>query len=168
MSNLAKFWLPLPASGPDTHGAFRGRFRLARASDVALRLCGASWFAVWLDGEWLAEGPARFLPGRPEYEWRHLQLPAGEHLLAVHAHHVGADTRMLLDTAPFLAVSLCAEPAGTEIPLLWKGRRLDGYHAGVRRVNPQLGWIEWCDTRALPRGWRQPGFDDGGWPSVAA
>ena len=34
-------------------------------------------------------------------------------------------------------------------------------------MNPQLGWIEWCDTRALPRGWRQPGFDDGGWPSVA-
>lgn len=148
------------AEAKNTYVAFRGVFDLAAAGDVDIRLFGASWFVAWLDGALFAEGPARFLAAHPEYQTFSASLPAGRHTLAVQVHHIGESTRLLLPLEPFL--HCCVLHTGVEVPVAWKAQRLPAYFAGSRRINPQLGFIEWCDTRQLPE-WRAPGFDDAAW-----
>jgi hypothetical protein len=87
-------------------------------------------------------------------------LEPGSHHLAALVHHRGVPTRILANLPPFFA---CRVLAGEKtIPVEWRCRRLPGYSA-VRRINPQLGWIEWCDTRKNPRAWADAAFDDQSW-----
>ncbi|QYM79910.1 hypothetical protein K0B96_04640 [Horticoccus luteus] len=152
------------AEAKNTYAGFRGGFELTAPAEVEFRLFGASWFVAWLDGEFFAEGPARFLAPFPEYQIFRATLPAGRHVLAVQVHHIGESTRLLLPLEPFLHCR--ALTSGRELPIAWRAQRLPGYFAGSRRINPQLGFIEWCDTRALPL-WQTPAFDDSAWSSPA-
>lgn len=146
---------------PDTYALFRGRFRLAGPTRVGFRVVGATWHQAWLDGEPLLEGPLRFALDRPEYQTWYQDLTAGEHLLAFHVHHAGVETRMLKDTPPFL---WCEVRAGEELlPVIWCCKLLKSQSSQTRRINPQLGWIEWRDTRLEPTEWEQPGHDDSDW-----
>ncbi|MBN1489768.1 MAG: hypothetical protein JXA69_07615 [Phycisphaerae bacterium] len=154
-------WVDAGVPKPDTYAAFRGRFTLPAATEVELRTLGSSWFVVWLDGKYLTEGPARFDALHPEYQRFGVTLPAGRHVLAVQVHHIGATTRMLMDMRPFLYCHAYAN--GNIIAIRWKCAPLGGYRPQVRRINPQLGWIEWCDTRQNPVHWQASDFDDSAW-----
>ena len=151
----------------DVHVAFRGTLTLAAAAEVDFRLLGASWFVAWLDGERFAEGPARFARNFPEYQTFSARLGAGRHVLAVQVHDDG-DTRMLGGVPPFFWCDALA--AGQPLSLRWTCLRLGGYAQRLRRINAELGWIEWCDTREIPETWRIPAFDDAVWkpPVVVA
>ncbi len=156
-----RMWVDPSPPSPDTYVAFRGRIQTARDGDVELRMLGSSWYVVWLDGELLEEGPTRFEAQHPEYQTARVRLSAGSHVLAVQLHHIGETTRLLMDMPPFLDCRAVME--GVELPIRWKCVRLAGYRPKVRRINPQLGWIEWCDTRQNPAGWQAPDFDDRTW-----
>lgn len=147
---------------PDAHVAFRGTFACTAETEVEIRLSGASWFGVWLDGAFLSEGPARFHPSHPAYGVVRVRLAAGVHLLAVQVHHNGVATRVLVDLPPFLLLEVC--DGDRRVPIDWRCLRLPGYTAGRRRFNDCLGWIEWADTREWPA-WREANFDDTQWPS---
>ncbi|MFY8222966.1 MAG: sulfatase-like hydrolase/transferase [Pirellulales bacterium] len=149
----------------DRHVAFRGTFELDREADVEFRLLGAAWFVAWLDGEYFAEGPARFSAKHPEYQSHTARLPAGRHVLAVQVHHEGVDTRMLRNIPPFLHAE--AMVAGRPLAVAWKCSPIGGHQIRMRRVNPQLGWIEWCDTRLVPE-WQPLAYDDSRWPAPDA
>ncbi|MFI5358254.1 MAG: family 78 glycoside hydrolase catalytic domain [Opitutales bacterium] len=149
----------------DYHVAFRAGFDLSEAGPVEFRLLGATWFNAWLDGEWFAEGPARFTAAFPEYQTFTRTLPAGRHVLAIQVHHVGTTTRSLAPMEPFLGCT--AHAAGRALALPWKCQRLGAYASQVRLVNCQLGFIEWCDTRMLPD-WQTAAFDDASWTEPAA
>jgi len=160
--NSDMMWIDSATAKPDTYAAFRGPFELAADGEIELRTLASSWYVVWLDGQYVEEGPTRFEVKHPQYQSRRFKLAAGTHVLAVQLHHIGAETRMLLDMPPFLYCNVTS--GGSEIPVQWKCSRLPGYRPQVRRINPQLGWIEWCDTRQNPQEWQSPGFDDGKWP----
>ena len=149
---------------PDVYVAFRGQWDLPSDADVEVRLLGASWFAAWLDGEFVAEGPARYPAEFPQYQTYGFHLVAGRHTLAIQVHHMGLATRMLSNLQPFLYCVVLAQ--GKELPVGWRCSRLGGYASQVRRINPELGFIEWCDTRQNPD-WRRPDFDDSSWPQPA-
>ncbi|MGC4042549.1 MAG: hypothetical protein QM758_01950 [Armatimonas sp.] len=151
------------AAEPDTHVAFRALFTLPRDTEVEVRLLGASWFTAWLDGEVFAEGPARFPLTHPEYQPHTIRLKAGQHVLAVQAQHWGVTTRLLENPPPFVWAAIVT-PDGTELPLRWKATRLDSYSRTRRRINAQLGWSEWVDTRGIPANWHEATFDDSDWP----
>ena len=146
---------------PDTHCAFRGVFYLKQRGMIELRICAASWYVLWLDGQYLCEGPARFVPDYPEYDVRQLTLDAGPHLLAVQVHHQGLATRMLPDIAPFLHCRIM--DGNAELPIRWRCHPLAGYRPQVHRINPQFGWVEWCDTRSNPADWQRADFVDTAW-----
>ena len=139
---------------PDSYALFRGRFHLAASSEVEIRAVGSAWYQAWLDGSWLLEGPFRYAIDRPEYQVEKRPLEAGEHVLAFHAHHVGVDTRILMNTAPFLRCEVLAD--GEPCLIEWVCQPLTSQTSGARRINPQLGWIEWRDTRLDPAEWRDP------------
>jgi hypothetical protein len=148
---------------PYYYVAFRGHFDLKTKQDCDIQIIGASWYVGWMDGHYFCEGPARFPTAYPEYQTYHLHLSAGRHVLAIEVHQVGVVTRILDNPRPFL--HCVAMQRGVRIPVIWKCIRLNGYDSQVRRINPELGFIEWCDTRQIPAGWKEDDFDDSGWNS---
>ena len=44
-------WTDAATAAPDIHVGFRGTFTLDSDARVDLRLSGASWYVVWIDGE---------------------------------------------------------------------------------------------------------------------
>lgn len=152
----------------DSYSLFRGIFSLSESGLVKIQVTGAMWYQAWLDAGWLSEGPFRYSLDAPEYQTIEIELSAGVHVLAFHAHNEGVETRILKATPPFI---WCAIRGGEqEIPVTWKGLALDSQDSGMRRLNPQLGWVECRDTRLEPLQWEQPGFDASGWepPSFEA
>lgn len=162
------FWIT-QAFEPASEALFRGQFRLERKGRVRIQMVGASWYQTWLNGKWLLEGPFRYPLGAPEFQIEELDLPAGEHLLAVHARHEGVETRILKSTPPYLWCRLIHEDR--EVSVAWKGSSLALQNptaswmpvSNPPRINPQLGWVERRDTRLEPAGWREPAFEDSEW-----
>jgi hypothetical protein len=178
------FWLGDPGK-PPAEALFRLAFKLDIASRVEFLITGASWYQAWLDGPWLLEGPLRYAPGFPEYQVAEADLPAGPHVLAFHARHDGVETRILKDLAPYLwchalvdgrevrldrrAMALGDEsPVDPAQPQTWEQMGRSAQLSGRRRINPQLGWNDCCDTRLEPLGWREVGFDDAAWSEPAS
>lgn len=161
-------WVPNPSRPTDLYAAFRGTFSLGRDTEITFHLFGAHWFHAWLDGAFLTEGPARFETAHPEYEVLRVKTAAGRHCLSALVHNVGVSTRMLRGDLipPFLMARVFDGDA--EIPVAWKCREMTAFRATNVRINPQLDWIEWCDLRVLPRGWKDTSFDETGWVSPAA
>src|SRR5205814_2479146 len=93
------------------------------------------------------------------------KLAVGKHVLAAHVHHVGVPTRLSPAVPPFLAVAI--EMDGKPMKIDWKCHALHGYRSQVRRINPQLSWIEWNDTRQNPSDWKKLDFDDRQWAEPA-
>ncbi len=146
---------------PDRYAAFRASFEVPAPAHGVLRTLSGGWHQVWLDAQYLTEGPARFHRDFPEYDETPVLLAAGRHVIAIRAHHIGVETRMLEPLPPFLYCEMFVD--GQPIPLNWRGCALTAYAATGRRINPQLGWVEWCDTRTLPRDWTTLEFDDSAW-----
>lgn len=163
MKNTNCYWIDSQKPEPDVYAAFRGGFELDGTGEVELHILGAAWFELHLDGEFLTEGPARFEASHPEYEVRRIRLSAGRHLLAAKVNHIGIETRILSAVQPFFYCRAFDAATREEIPIAWRCRRLEGFESGVRRINPQLGWVEWCDTRRDDPDWNLPDFDDVGW-----
>jgi len=146
----------------DSHFYFRGRFVLPAAGRVTVKVLATNWFEGWLDGEWLAEGPARFDLAHPEYETIELELGPGEHVLAMHVHYEGVFTRIHEEEVP-LFVFASVEVSGESVAVEWRYLPLEAYRKTGHRIDFVLGWIEWCQTEKLPRGWKVAGFDDSRW-----
>ena len=146
----------------DSHFYFRGCFTLPSVSQVKIKILAASWFEAWLDKAWLAEGPARFDKAYPEYETFELELGQGVHILAMHVHYEGVDTRLLERDVP-LFVYASAEVDGEPLEIQWRYLPLEAYRKTDRRIDCVLGWVEWCNTEKLPVQWMVSGFDDSSW-----
>ncbi|MDR3718999.1 MAG: hypothetical protein P4K98_09365 [Bryobacteraceae bacterium] len=114
-----------------------------------------------MDGEYLTDGPARFPREYPQYQTLRVHLSTGKHILAAQVHSFGVSTRLLENIPAFWMCRVVV--ANAEVPVRWKALHLTGYVSGLRRINPQLGWMEWADTRDLPGRWQQPAFDDSKW-----
>ncbi|HEX8521772.1 MAG TPA: hypothetical protein VF669_05905 [Tepidisphaeraceae bacterium] len=168
MSNAPELmWVPQEKRTPDVHVAFRGTIEVDQDTTVEIRAVGSSWFVLWLDGEFLMEGPLRFVPEHPEFDYWRKTLKKGKHVIAAHLHDEGLATRMMPDMPPFLWCKAVNDDG--ELPITWKCASLSGHASQVRRINAQLGWMEWWDTRADPADWREVKFDDSKWvPTVPA
>ena len=159
-------WLSQDPAPENSHAAFRAAFHLPEDGVVDFRLSGASWYVVWLDGTYFYEGPDRYAPAYPEYQTKKATLPKGDHLVAVQVHNLGIQTRILDAIQPFLFCSILQQ--GREVPLSWKCAPLTGYEHVNRRINAELGWVEWADTQKLPYKWQTRDFDDAAWKTPVA
>ncbi len=155
-------WVPgvEPADG---HALMRGRFELSGPQAVAIRHVGASMYRIWVDGEILDEGPARFDADYPEWLVSRTTLAAGAHVVAVHGHSHGVTTRLMSEEIPGFLWGIVEGEDGSVIPVTWKGLNSVAYQKTRRRLGCVLGPVEWCDTRLLPEGWKGTDFDDSGW-----
>ncbi|NJK94879.1 MAG: hypothetical protein HC905_08170 [Bacteroidales bacterium] len=143
------------------HLAFRGTVEIDSEKEVNLNTLGASWYVIWVNGEYVTEGPARYEKQFPEYQTNTIKLNSGKNVIAVQVHYQNLDTRILKNISPFLYCSLDEDTR--EIPISWKVKKLEGYRSNFRRINDQLGWVEWVDTRKWPFEWQESSFDDALW-----
>jgi alpha-L-rhamnosidase len=160
LSESPLFWMSPEPTPENTHGAFRGKFTLPAGGTVEFQLSGASWYVVWLDGKYFYEGPDRYPAAHPEYQSKQVSLSTGDHVIAIQVQFEGIETRILDAIQPFLYCSLLFQEK--ELPVTWKCERLQGFESGFR-INAELGWVEWVDTRKVPENWQDPRFDDSGW-----
>jgi len=161
LNNPSLIWLSADSTPENTHVAFRGTFSLSGNGMADFQLSGASWYVVWLDGKYFYEGPDRYSPAYPEYQSKKVTLRMGDHLIAIQVHNEGIETRILDAIKPFLYCSLVQKD--NEIPITWKCEQLDGFERTGFRINAELGWTEWADTRKLPENWQSLSFDDSKW-----
>ncbi len=163
-TNVGAMWIP-DGVEPDTHAAFRGTFSLAATAVIDVEVLGSSWWDLTIDGRWVEEGQPRYHASRPEHVAIRIELPAGAHVVALHAHHAGVHTRMMRVLPPFVRCRIVLD--GTDVAIGWRARRLAGYRAQTARINPQLAWCDWLDSRTDPPAWRDAvaiaGDDDASW-----
>ena len=163
--NMGKFQAVTASSKhtvADSHFYFRGCFTLPTSGRIKLKVLATSWFEAWVDEAWLAEGPARLDKAYPEYELIEMDLAAGEHILSMHVHYEGVDTRLLEQDTP-LFVYASVEAGTDSIDMEWRYLPLDAYRKTDRRIDCVLGWVEWCNTEKLPLQWMASGFDCSSW-----
>ena len=154
-------WRTSDRERQDIHVGFRGRMSTGRQTEVEFRLCGASCYKIWIDGEYFHEGPDRFPARFPEYQVKTAVLDEGVHVIAVEVHYEGLSTRIMKDIPPFLFCK--AYVGGSEVKIDWKCSELGGYDAGRFRISGLYGWVEWLDTRGLQKNWHSPEYDDSRW-----
>lgn len=160
---MQPIWYSFNSVSPDQTVHLRARFSVDAQRAAEFRHLAVGCYLVWLDGEFLCDGPARFHPDHPEYLTKEIECPSGEHRLDVLCSFFGVETRLLHTMRPFFAGELL--DSGGEIPLHWKARRLDqpiqgadpllleeprpnpGRLSQIRRINGQLGWMEYHDGR---------------------
>ncbi|GAA3638228.1 hypothetical protein GCM10022200_22040 [Microbacterium awajiense] len=135
------FWLATKAR-PDQHAGFVADVVVDRGGSYRLAVQASGAFRLRIDAETLVHGPLRYAPALPEYHEQRIDLPAGRHRLALHAQGELLTTRMSAAVPPFAWVRLVDDEERV-LPLEWRGRELDEYHATGLRVSPLLGWVEW-------------------------
>jgi alpha-L-rhamnosidase len=149
MKNVKKMWHPRTTRNKNVYVAFMSRFSINGPEELTLRVFGCDTYRLYLDGKEIIDGPARFERNHPEYDEVTVCIPQGSHVLYAVVHCYGVPTRMTAgDLPPFLQICL-AGPSGI-IPLKWKCKALDAFKPLNRRLNVQLGWMEFCDMRELP------------------
>ena len=151
-------WLPGKPK-PDTHVAFRGLVQSSTEGKSEIEILSSCPFQLWLNGILIGEGPIRWANSHPESQIFQASLRAGANIIAIHAHYEGVDTRMMPSMPPFIRCGV------HEAPVIWRCLHLRAFSSQVKRINPQFGWIDWCDTHEIPLGWHQLDFDDKTWES---
>jgi alpha-L-rhamnosidase len=142
-------WHPATTRMSNVYVLFQTELMMDKAVASEIHLLAYSLYRLYLNGEEVAEGPSRFAPDHPEYATFIVDMPAGRSVLSVIVHDYGTDTRILMGgIAPFLQCKIGGDQQA--IALDWRCKELHAYAHINRRVNPQLGWMELCDTRLLP------------------
>ncbi len=141
-------------------------------SRAVLHVFADTRYVAYLNGRYLAAGPARFDPRFPEYDSLPLagRLERGRNVLAILVQSFGAANGWSMAHEPGLSFVVEWEnPAGERQQVAagpdtrWK--RMDAWDAKA-----PVGWpyaAEWLDARRLPAEWTGPEFDDSDWrPAV--
>ena len=151
---MKKMWLRGAEDSPDLYAAFRGSFCSDTERELPFAVSGCSWYRVFVNGTELTEGPDRYDDAHPVYKEVSCRVRQGENIIFAVVHSVGIPTRILKNTAPFFA---CESPG---LSIEWSCTRLDAYARKVRRINPELGWMECRTIKELPpdAAWERPDF----------
>jgi alpha-L-rhamnosidase len=144
---------------------FRCEFDLADTTDARLFISADTRYRVWINGQYLGDGPPQSQPYHQYYDERDIValVQPGHNCIAVIVQHQGVQ-----DSARggLLAEILdgqdhCVSASGGDWRcLLGSAWKQNANFCGMNRIGP---FQEHVDLRALPVGWMAVGFDDSGW-----
>lgn len=141
----------------------RKSFDLADPPERAvLRITADSRYAVYVNGRFAADGPARGTHKRYFFDSYDIAalLRAGVNWIAVEVH---CPVRSTYNAAPH-APGLLAEIEGmTATDASWRVMRDPSHRSDSLLYTMQIGFSEWKDMRAEPAGWRTGGDGGEGW-----
>ena len=160
MANDTYFWCAEagePAACVDVHAAFRGELTLAEPTTVSIDHVAVSWYNLYIDGERKAEGPTRFTGQAPYFERTQLALGRGKHVIAIHAHSAGVQTRTLLKR-PAAVFCRAQTAAGKPLAVSWTCSPLKQLKSQWNRISTLLGWAECVSVDKEYCTWMSGGF----------
>lgn len=153
---------------------FRRTFTLAEAlATTTLDVFADTRYEVWLDGQWVGRGPARFSRVAREFDqFAFGTLPAGTHTLAVLVQWA-PNTRRSESTQPMLQARLRGADSRGQLVTVqadhyWRGIVAPGWRSDSAQIHEfrLIGPIEQVDLREYPPDWMSLTFDDSTWPVV--
>jgi alpha-L-rhamnosidase len=152
---------------PHEVSLFRQRFAVpASLANARLEIFADTRYEVYLDGQFMGRGPARFSKWTREYDVYEIPfLSAGEHVLAVMAQW-SPNTRRSESTRPMVQVRLGQPNAYySQTGSDWRALRSPAWRSDAAPVHQWglIGATELLDLNMLPANWMQPGFDDSSW-----
>ncbi len=167
-------WNHADAAAPHEVTLFRHRFTLDAPLDApSLHIFADTRYEVWLDGEWLGRGPARFARNLREYDYYELEdLAAGDHVLAVLVQWA-PNKRRSESLRPLLRASLYTDSRNEQTVLAsgpeWKALQSRAWRSDAADIHNWglIGPGELLDLRRLANNWMHPAFDDSAWPNAA-
>jgi hypothetical protein len=167
-------WCDTTGTGRNVFVLFRRSFTIAgdpaeTVRKAELHLFADTRYRLWVNGQVVAYGPARFLPTHPEYDTVDLQpwLRKGKNALVVEANAFGESA---FESAPsvggFVAwgkVLTGRTPVDLTTPGGWKMQRAEAWDADAPLYSFAQAPVEIVDLRALPEGVHEPQFNDRAW-----
>ncbi|HCG77517.1 MAG: hypothetical protein CO162_03310 [bacterium (Candidatus Ratteibacteria) CG_4_9_14_3_um_filter_41_21] len=145
---------------------FRKSFNLLELpKKVSLSVSADSRYILYLNGEYLGQGPARSFPEHQQFDSYNVEgkLIKGKNIIAVLVHHFGESNFQYLEGRGGL---ICQLDCGKEIIVSdrsWKIKRCEAFARFVPRVSCQQGFEEQYDSRKEISRWQTSDFDDSSW-----
>ena len=168
----ALIWTGAEPTPDRSFTAFRKRFTLpAPVRAARLAIFADVRYLLWINGQYVSRGPARFVPKGPEYDVIDITqyLHAGENVIATVVMARASNGKMMLHV-PGLAERIEAQtgkpaPTVVQTDATWKWSRQTRY--GVPLVN----WgnvLDRIDATREDGDWTQPGYDDSKWSGATS
>ncbi len=166
-------WSPSGPAGKQVFVVFRKTFDLSdRPTEASLQLFADTRYMLWINGQYVARGPGRFNPKRPEFDTLDVttRLRPGRNCIVVLVHHAFAmRCARIMDHDPGLTAQLDATlPQGKikiETDATWKSNARTAWRPAPASYASICDNI---DARLDPADWTLPVFNDAGWePAVS-
>ncbi len=157
--------------GRNLHGMFRRSFDVSgEVCEATLNLFADSVYELYVNGQYVEFGPARFDPRFPEIDTHDLKphLREGRNVIAVLVKHFGCTVYRAMPARAGLFASGAIDLAdGTAIPLHtpsgWKAMRSAAYKPSAVKQSFSLEPMEVFEQAKEPSHWREATFDDSNW-----
>jgi len=171
VSSPKHIWFDSEGEGRNLHGMFRRSFSVTGAVRKAqLHLFADSVYELYVNGQRVNFGPARFDPRAPEYDSYDLtpHLREGPNAIAVLVQHFGCIVfRAMPARAGLIAWGEVEMEEGSSISLesgsAWKSMRSEAYQFSAPKQSFSLEPMEIFHQGKEPGGWKTKGFDDSAW-----
>jgi hypothetical protein len=151
--------------------AFRKTFDLDTLPVEAwLRISADAQFCVWINGNWIGQGPIRSYPNNYKYHTYSISqyLRVGWNSIAILGHSCGVSTfRYVLGDAFVIAEIECDGRVMAPTNPNWRCFPNPFGEIKDLRMSCQLGWLE-PDAFGLGNDWLSADFDDSSWPAAVA
>ena len=171
----APIWLHDDLPNDHEIGLFRREFFLSESlQDAELHIFADTRYQIWLDGEWIGRGPARFSPHLREYDVYHLDpLSPGPHVVAVLVQWAPNNRRSESET-PFLQASIWKVNATGNRELIldtdsqWKSKMAQAWALQSEPVHAWdlIGPTELMDLREYDPTWVETSYVDDNWSNA--
>ncbi|MGD2159037.1 MAG: hypothetical protein PVG32_19325, partial [Anaerolineales bacterium] len=153
---------------------FRNTFELASTLNAAsLQIFADTRYEIWIDGNWVGRGPARFSRTLHEYDVYTLEsLTTGSHLIAVLVQW-SPNVRRSESNTPLLQLRLLGVGNDGMQNILQTGTHWKAMLSSAWEQNPALvhknkliGATELVDFRNLLENWMYPDYADSNWQNA--
>jgi hypothetical protein len=135
---------------------FRRRFELREAIRARVVITADSRYRLWVNGEWVSDGPARGYPGLSYYDTVVVELPAGNNTIEVELLYWGVDTFQYLRASGGLIAAVLTDEGHQPLIVtddMWMARPATQWLRRVPRISCQQGFEEHYVAAARPAVW---------------
>jgi len=173
--NSGKFvWCDSKGEGRNLHGMFRRSFDVSGdVREATLNLFADSVYELYINGQYIEFGPARFDPRFPEFDVHNLKpyLREGRNVIAVLVKHFGCVVYRAMPARAglFSSGSIDLDDGSSislDTPSDWKAMCSSAYKASAVKLSFSLEPMEVLEQAKEPKGWRETTFDDSSWAAA--
>ncbi len=164
-------WVDDEPAARNVYALFRRTVFIESTGKLNISIGADSHYSLFVDGVFIARGPARAPLDYYLYDSLDILLTPGSHCIAVIVHHVGVVNACMMLGRPGLLADVSVETAGNVIDLStgpeWSSLLSDAWLQDLPEMMSHFSYWEDCDLAKLPVGWMLADFAGENWqPAV--